>query len=161
MEGVRCMGEVKTRVREIHPKDRDAYVEMWSDFTSVKPSEPGDPAMGAVNFVRMMKPDNPMRGIVIVNDNDSAQGFVCFLAFPFTWSKKNVCYLQDIYVQRSCRGLGYGRLLIEHLVEIAKTEGWYKIFWMTERDNVVAQHLYDRIAQKMDYVRYDLVVGSP
>jgi ribosomal protein S18 acetylase RimI-like enzyme len=158
---MRSITEVSTRVRKISSKDRQAYVGMWSDFTSAKPSEPGDPAMGEVNFLRMMTPDNPLQGIVVVDDLDCAQGFVCFLAFPFTWSAKNVCYLQDIYVQRACRGLGYGRLLIEHLVEIAKAQDWYKIFWMTEPDNVLAQHLYDHIARKMGYVRYDLVVGTP
>jgi ribosomal protein S18 acetylase RimI-like enzyme len=155
------MSEVKGRVREIHSRDREAYLEMWSDFTAAKPSEPGDPAMGTVNFLRMMDPDNPLRGIVIVDDRDCAQGFVCYLAFPFTWSKKNVCYLMDIYVRRVCRGMGYGRLLIEHLVEIGKRDGWYKIFWMTEKDNVLAQRLYDHIARRMDYVRYDLVVSAP
>jgi len=152
---------MKTHVREIGPSDREAYLEMWADFTAAKPSEPGDPQMASVNWLRMMNPDNPMRGIVLVDDNDSVQGFVCFLAFPFTWSRKDVCYLQDVFVRRGCRGLGYGRLLIEHLARIAKQQGWYKIFWMTERHNLVAQHLYEKIAKKMDYVRYDLVVGPP
>lgn len=155
------MVEVNARVREARAHDRDAYLKMWADFTSAKPSEPGDPEMGSVNWSRMMNPANPMRGIVVVDEYDQAQGFVCFLAFPFTWSKKDVCYLQDIYVQRHCRGLGYGRLLIEHLVQIARAEGWYKIFWMTERDNVKAQSLYEKIAKRMDYLRYDLVVGEP
>jgi ribosomal protein S18 acetylase RimI-like enzyme len=147
-------------VREAAGSDREAFLSMWEDFTALAPDEPGDRDMGAVNWSRTLDVACGLRCIVAVDEDDRPVGFTLFLAFPFTWSHGDVCYLQDIYVAADSRGRGAARAMIAHLRELGEAAGWFKIFWMTQADNHTAQRLYDRVATRMDYLRYDLGIAT-
>ena len=155
------MPRAAPKLRGAMHKDREAFIEMWKTFVDAKPSEPGNHDMAEVNWARINDPQHPLRCIIAVNDADDARGFTLFLDFPFTYSTKNVCYLLDIFVSPECRGRGYAGAMIEHLASIGRSSGWYKIFWMTEADNYRSQQLYDRVAKRMNYIRYDLEVSAP
>lgn len=148
-------------VRPAENRDREAFLTMWADFVALAPGEPGNHAMGDMNWERFMDSRNGLRCIVAVDDQDQPCGFTIFLAFPFTWSTGDVCYLQDIFVNSESRGKGFARAMIAHLRAIGEQSGWFKIFWMTQHDNYTAQHLYDQVATRTDYVRYDLMVSPP
>ena len=62
---------------------------------------------------------------------------------------------------RESRGKGIAQAMIAHLRALGEKAGWFKIFWMTQHDNFTAQHLYDKVAKRMDYIRYDLNVSAP
>jgi GNAT superfamily N-acetyltransferase len=53
---------------------------------------------------------------------------------------------------------GAGRLLIETLADMAKTNGWFRLYWMTHKDNATARIFYDKLAAATDWVRYDAVI---
>ena len=108
-----------------------------------------------------MDPNHGLQCLVAVNADGGLLGFTLYLTFPFTWSRGDVCYLQDLFVFSEARGQGIGRAMIEDLQERARKAGWFKIFWMTQNYNQTAQSLYDKIAQRMDYIRYDLNIGEP
>jgi GNAT superfamily N-acetyltransferase len=60
-----------------------------------------------------------------------------------------------LFVDPAARGQGAGRLLIETLVDKAKNAGWFRVYWMTHKDNATARTLYDKLAVATDWVRYD------
>jgi len=155
------MNAEKPTVRPIVETDRAAFLEMWDDFVALAPSEPGNREMGELNWSRMMDAASGLRGIVGVDGNDEPVGFTLFLTFPFTWSRGDACYLQDIYVRPQARGKGLAQAMISQLRELGEAAGWFKIFWMTQSDNFDAQRVYDKVAKRMDYLRYDLNVSEP
>lgn len=67
-------------------------------------------------------------------------------------------FLDDLFTLPDLRGQGVGRVLIARLTEIARDHGCAKVRWITASDNVVAQRLYDRVAEKTDWLTYDLPV---
>lgn len=145
-------------VRSANAEDRFAFLDMWADFVALAPLEPGNRGMGEKNWERIEDTGSGLRCIVALDHNSSPVGFVLFLAFPFTWSRGDACYLQDIYVRPENRGQGIALALIDHLHELGREAGWFKIFWMTQSDNYPAQRLYDKVAKRMDYLRYDLPI---
>jgi ribosomal protein S18 acetylase RimI-like enzyme len=150
----------KVHVRAAKITDREAFARMWEDFVALIPSEPGNRAMTATNWSRLMDQDNPLRCIFAVDGDDRPIGFTLFLTFPFTWAEGDACYLLDIYVRSESRGRGAAQAMIAHLAALGRASGWFKIFWMTQPDNDSAQRLYDKLAQRMDYIRYDLAVSE-
>ena len=58
-------------------------------------------------------------------------------------------------------GKGAAQAMIAHLRQMGEAAGWFKIFWMTQSDNFPAQRVYDKVARRMDYLRYDLNVSDP
>ena len=148
-------------VRPARPEDRAAFLAMWRDFVALAPDEPGNHAVGELNWDRIMDPECGLDCLIACVPQDQPIGFTLYLSFPFTWSEGDACYLQDIYVHADHRGKGIARTMIADLAAIGSRKGWYKIFWMTQADNYTAQRLYDKVARRMDYIRYDLVVGKP
>jgi GNAT superfamily N-acetyltransferase len=142
-------------IRPAGPDDREAFLAMWDDFVATDPTEPGDRGLGQLNWDRITDSANPLSCLIAEAEGEQV-GFVLYLAFPFTWSRGDICYLEDIFVRPESRGAGHAARLIEALAAMGREKGWYKIFWMTQAHNVSAQRLYDRLALRRDYIRYDL-----
>jgi len=64
-------------------------------------------------------------------------------------------------VAPAARGRGIGRLLIEHLVERARSEGWARVYWHTRAGNTTARRLYDRFCPADGFVRYTIALEGP
>lgn len=148
-------------VRDAREGDRDAFLAMWADFVATFPSEPGNPAIGELNWRRISSPDPTLHCLLAMDEGGDPLGFTLYLAFPFTWSRGDACYLQDIYVRPEARGRGAAQAMIGNLRRRGLERGWFKIFWMTQPDNFAAQRVYDKVARRMDYLRYDLNVCEP
>lgn len=67
-------------------------------------------------------------------------------------------FLDDLFTLPDLRGQGVARALIARLTEIARENGCSKVRWVTASDNVVAQRLYDQVAERTDWLTYDLLV---
>jgi GNAT superfamily N-acetyltransferase len=72
-----------------------------------------------------------------------------------TWSENQELYLEDLLVDQSHRGKGFGRALIEAVADSGKQHGAPKLYWQTHRDNATAQKLYDSLATKSEFITYD------
>ena len=148
-------------VRPAEERDRAAFLEMWDDFVALAPDEPGNRGMGMRNWKRIGAEGLNLHCIVCGDAAGAPIGFTLYSVFPFTWSRGDVCYLQDIYVRAEARGQGAARAMMAHLKRLGEEAGWFKVFWMTQPDNFAAQRLYEKIAKRMDYLRYDMNVGDP
>jgi len=65
-------------------------------------------------------------------------------------------FLDDLFVDPARRGSGAGEALLEHLRALAGERGWGVVTWITGADNRVAQRLYDRLAERQEWVTYDM-----
>jgi len=70
------------------------------------------------------------------------------------WAPKT-CYLQDLFVDPSARGLGIARALIEGVAAIARERGAQRLYWHTQEHNATARALYDRVATFNGFIRYE------
>lgn len=75
------------------------------------------------------------------------------------WTDKPVCYLECLFVDARARGQGAGRALIASVIDLAKAQGWHRVYWQTKAGNATARALYDRITAATDWVRYDVNLG--
>jgi GNAT superfamily N-acetyltransferase len=98
---------------------------------------------------------------VIASDRSGALGFASYVVHPYTWSEQATCHLEDLFVRPDARRRGVGRSLIEHVVDLGKTEGWARVYWMTEAGNQRARSLYDTFCQADGFVRYTVSLTEP
>jgi ribosomal protein S18 acetylase RimI-like enzyme len=123
-------------------------------------------------FSRLVDPDGDLGGFVLVltkeGDGDGDRkddknkdketlkptkytyiGLAHYLTHTSAWSPASTrhCYLNDLYVDPSARGMGGGRELIEAVQEEAGAKlGCSRVYWLTAPDNVAARRLYDKVA---------------
>jgi len=146
------------RVRAISSADKNAWFELWRGYLAFYETAL-DPKVSDATWRRMMDELEPIHGLVAL-DGDKAIGFVNYVLHANTWTEKPVCYLEDLFVDSTARGQGAGRALIEAVIDLAKTQGWHRVYWQTKASNTTARALYDKITPATDWVRYDVNVTS-
>lgn len=82
-------------------------------------------------------------------------GFVHYIFHRSIWTDR-VCYLQDVFVDPPMRSHGIGRALVQAVASDATRQGATRCYWTTHAHNATARALYDRVAQQIGFIRYDL-----
>jgi GNAT superfamily N-acetyltransferase len=85
-------------------------------------------------------------------------GFAHYLFHRSTWAPKRYCYLEDLYVAETARGLGLGRALIEAVYQKAEAAGASRVYWLTQSSNAQARALYDKVADNLGFIQYRKVL---
>jgi GNAT superfamily N-acetyltransferase len=143
----------KITVREIQASDRAAWEVLWDGYlqfyNQYLPSE-----VTEFTWSRLLDPKEPLSGFVAVDAADQLRGFVHHHIHLSTWSVQGYCYLEDLFVEPSARGLGAGRALIEAVYAWADERGATRVYWHTGETNKQARRLYDRVGMFVPYVQY-------
>jgi len=83
-------------------------------------------------------------------------GFATGITHASTFSKVDMLYLEDLFVSPSARGKGVATALIDAFKDRVHTKGLRKLYWHTLENNKAAQALYDKVAKRTDFIRYDV-----
>ncbi len=81
-------------------------------------------------------------------------GMVHFLFHRSTSRLADVCYLQDLFTEESCRGRGMGRALIQKVLDAARDRGSSRVYWTTQATNAAGRALYDKLAEHRGFIVY-------
>jgi GNAT superfamily N-acetyltransferase len=146
-------------IRDVAPSDEQRWYAMFAALVATGP-EPCAPDAPAYVWGCVSAADHPMRLLIAADAADNAVGFLLYLTHPYSWSRRPIAYLLDLYVEPAKRGRGIGTALIERLAELGREAGWLKIYWMTQADNDKAHALYSKLAQRSPLVRYDLYLNE-
>lgn len=138
-------------VRELREDDYSQWRSLWNGYLSFYECEL-DESVTASTWKRALTVDSGVFCRVAVID-ENVIGFALCILHPGTWSTSPVCYLEDLYVDASQRGIGAGKALLNALKEEGKRAGWSTLYWVT-RDNNPARKLYDQFCLADDFVRY-------
>jgi GNAT superfamily N-acetyltransferase len=143
-------------VTAIRLQDRARWTELWRGYLDFYQTQL-PPEIYEHTWQRLMAEESPIRGLAARLDNDTAPlvGIAHYLFHAHAWMAREVCYLQDLFVDASERRHGCGAKLIEAVAAIARERGCTRLYWTTKDDNVSARSLYDRIARFNGFIRYD------
>ena len=67
---------------------------------------------------------------------------------------RKVLQLDELYIRESFRKQGLGKALFNDVVEYAKKEGYMRLEWRTEKDNITAQALYSQYETDTNSIYY-------
>lgn len=107
-------------------------------------------------FNRLCDTDEKNMGGFIAFDGDKAIGLVHYIIHRGTWSDKDVCYLEDLFVDPNVRGGGVGRALINAVADFARENNLRHVYWQTQKTNTRAQILYEKMAGPSEFIVYKL-----
>ncbi|MTH76479.1 GNAT family N-acetyltransferase [Paracoccus aestuariivivens] len=142
-------------IHELCPDDREGWQKLYQGYQAFygfhdRPQEFYDKA-----FRRLMSEDaRDFQGLVAEEDGQIV-GLVHFVFHPNLWRDEGVCYLQDLFTAPAARGNGVGRALINAVYAAADAAGVPNVYWLTAEDNYAGRMLYDRVAAKSPFIRYN------
>lgn len=135
-------------IRPLETIDQDHVFELFSQLRTRKPV-PFD----AKKFI-----DNQNCHCMVVETDNKIIGFGALIIYS-TPSKGRVAHIEDIVVDTSYRGRGYGRLIIEELIKIAKKENVSEIDLTSKRIRTDARKFYESLGFKIresDIFRFNI-----
>lgn len=140
-------------IRPITQADRAIWGDLWTGYLTFYKSELPS-SVYDTTFSRFFT-DGPYEPRCrMAWKGDEAVGLVHFMRHRHCWRPEDVIYLQDLYVSEAARGTGAGRALIETVYAEADQLGCPTVYWTTAEDNTTARQLYDRIASKTEFIKY-------
>lgn len=149
------MPDAGLTIRPAGADDRAVWETLWRGFCSHFGADL-TPAVNDGLWSRITDPAQPIHCLLASDAEGRPLGFTHYVLHLHTWSLRTVCYLEDLFVAPDDRGSGAAPALIAALKELGQREGWRRIYWHTHEDNYRARSLYDRVAKRTDYVRYDI-----
>jgi GNAT superfamily N-acetyltransferase len=136
--------------------DRDRWAELWRGYLDFYETRL-PPEIYDHTWRRLIAADGAICGLGARFGSEAAPlvGIVHYLFHAHAWTPREVCYLQDLYVDPGARRSGAGGKLIEAVAAVARQRGCLRLYWTTKEDNATARSLYDRIARFNGFIRYD------
>lgn len=145
-------------VRPIEPADHDAWAGLFAAYREFYEIDADPEALERV-WTWISDETHESNALVALLD-DRLVGFAHHRLYARPAEAGKGLFLDDLFTAADARGQGVARALIDRLTEIACANGCAKVRWVTAADNVVAQGLYDKIADRTDWVTYDLLVSG-
>lgn len=148
-----------TQIHPIAESDRDDWLPLWQGYLVFYETQLSD-AQTRLTFARVTDPDQAVHGAIARDDEGRAVGIVHWLTHASTWSDGPYCYLEDLFVAPHAREGGVGRMLIQAVVDWARSAGCSQVYWLTQAHNTTARALYDRVADDMGFVQYSISLDA-
>jgi GNAT superfamily N-acetyltransferase len=150
------MSGLPPTIRDPAAADEAAWRRLWSGYCTFYEANVPE-TVTARTWQRILDAKSPVFGRLAVAGN-SVVGFSIGVLHEGTWAVTPVCHLEDLFVDPQSRRKGIGRLLIQDLVDRARSNGWSQIYWHTRASNP-ARRLYDRFVPADDFVRYRMLLA--
>jgi GNAT superfamily N-acetyltransferase len=140
-------------IRPLEAGDRAQWNVLWAGYLRFyRQHLPDEVTEGT--FARLIDPSAPLHGLV-AERGGALVGFVHFQFHPTSWSLRDSCYLEDLYVDSKARGGGLGRKLIRAVYEAADRAQAASVYWLTQEFNAEGRALYDTLARRTSFIRYE------
>ena len=141
-------------VRAIQTTDREVWEPLWRGYLNFYSRSQTDELIG-LTWQRLTK-SGEIHGLLAFEPDGKALGLAHYLFHASTLTDRGSCYMQDLFVCTSARKRGVGRRLIAAVVDTAKSRGVAVVYWQTEEFNGTARRLYERIAKRSPFIRYQI-----
>ena len=139
-------------IRPVGSDERAAWEPLWNGYLAFYKATLADGASDTA-WARFHDANEPMHLLGAYVDGQLT-GIVQYLFHRSTWTPGDYCYLQDLFVDDTARGLGLGRALIEAVYADAKARGASRVHWLTQNGNAQARILYDQVADNSGFMQY-------
>lgn len=142
-------------IRPVNTKDEIAWKEMWTMYNNFYGANISEETTSSI-WSRILDKSSAVSALIAENNNGVVMGFANYVLHEYTWSSGLACLMDDLFVIPKIRGKGAAALLIETLIQMAKENGWTRVYWMTREGNAAARSLYDKFCYNDGFVRYTI-----
>lgn len=140
-------------IRPLQPSDYDQWLPLWRANMDHAVSDD----VTAETWRRICDKDFPIGGLCArEHENDPIAGICHYVLHYTTGNSKQVCYMQDLYVDPDFRRRGIARNLVISLATMGAEQGWARLYWLAESGNEEAQNLYKTLGLKLDFTLHVL-----
>jgi GNAT superfamily N-acetyltransferase len=132
--------EINFAVTEDLPHLADLLTELFTLESDFRPDR--DRQLRGLRLIL----DNPAMGrLFVLRDAGQVLGMANALVTVSTAEGGRVLLLEDVIVKREHRGKGLGKMLVEHVLAWAKTQGMTRVTLLADKGNTAALDFYRKL----------------
>ena len=141
-------------IRPIKIEDKAHWEKLYKSYAEFYKVEMNDKILQTVwNWLH--DKNHEVEGLVYQAD-EYIVAIAHYRRMPRPLFGKDIGFLDDLFVDPDHRGKRIGEKIIKELQKISKSRGWDVIRWTPRNNNIRANCLYDRVAEKTSWDMYEL-----
>jgi GNAT superfamily N-acetyltransferase len=125
------------KIREFGEGDFEQLLSLFKEFSEFEKR----PQLMVNNLERMIAEKDYFKGFAAVLPDGQLVGYATYNFVYYTWTGKSI-YMDDLYVKPEFRGTGFGKELINSVIDFAKENNCEKVKWQVSHWNVKAKEFY-------------------
>jgi len=134
--------------------DTEQWKVLWSSFEDGHRPMEESYEVCKKNWPRILN-DEKCHALALRNsDNGEAVGFILYAYYWCAFSSKDECYISALFVLPEWRKKKGAKLLIDAVIDNAKSNNLERVTWLTKIKNKNAISLYDHYGEKEEWIRY-------
>jgi GNAT superfamily N-acetyltransferase len=139
-------------IRKAEARDEARWRALWAGYVDFYRAALSD-AVTAETWRRILDPSTSVHALVAERGGEVI-GICNYVFHDSTWDTRQICYLQDLYVDPAKRGGGAAKALILACEAEAQKAGAFRLYWQTQEYNAPARSLYDTIVPRSSFIVY-------
>lgn len=136
---------MEIEIRPVEEGDFKQLIELFQEFATFEKL----PEKMTNTVEKMMEDREYFHCFVAVDRRNEIVGYVTYFFSYYTWIGKSL-YMDDLYVRPEFRSTGIGTMLINKVIEFAKTENCRKLRWQVSEWNKPAIEFYRKLGAEID-----------
>lgn len=136
---------MEIEIRPVNVSDFKLLIELFREFATFEKL----PEKMTNTVEKMMEDREHFHCFVAVDRRNEIVGYVTYFFSYYTWIGKSL-YMDDLYVRPEFRSTGIGTMLINRVIEFAKTENCRKLRWQVSEWNKPAIEFYRKLGAEID-----------
>ena len=144
----------ETIIRRVTAGDRPLWEPLWAGYLAFYQRRLA-PEVTDFTWQRLIG-GGEIECLLAVDPAGEGLGLVHFLYHASSHSLGGNCYLQDLFVAPAARNQSLGRRLILAVADAARAKQAALVYWQTEEFNGAARRVYERVAKRAPFIRYNL-----
>jgi len=140
-------------IRPLELRDEAQWRRLWTGYLEFYETSVAEEVYASA-FARNLADGDPAMHALVAERDGALIGLVHYIFHRHNWRLEDVTYLQDLYVDPAARAGGVGRALIEAVYEAADAAGRPSVYWMTQEFNYRGRALYDQVATRTPFIKY-------
>ena len=141
-------------IRELKPSDKEEWRKLFKGYGDFYKAPINDDILTTV-WDWLFDKKHVVNGLCYEIEGKIV-GIAHYRTMPRPLKGKYIGFLDDLFVDPDFRGQKIGQKLIEALKNIAKSNNWQVIRWITHSNNKTAKKLYDKIANNTGFDLYEI-----
>ena len=146
------------KVEELNVADKEQWQLLYRGYADFYQMPMNENILESV-WSWIFDENNKFYAIGVRSSEGRLIGFMHYREMPSPLRGAIVGFLDDLYVHPDYRGSGAVQALFRELRKISKQKGWPYVRWITATDNHRARNVYDKIANTIDFVTYQMPIG--
>ncbi|MFV0300698.1 MAG: GNAT family N-acetyltransferase [Paracoccus sp. (in: a-proteobacteria)] len=143
------------KIRPVQGSDKDQWQRLYDGYQRFYDRPDLPQSFFDAAFARLVSGDARDFHGLVAEEGGQLLGLTHYVFHPNLWRPEGVCYLQDLFTVPEARGKGVARALIEAVYRAADAAGVPAVYWLTAENNYPGRMLYDRVAVKSPFIRYN------